>query len=281
MLQLSDYDEKKIRAILKSGEIFEGEALYDGPEYCLHEYGEELEALRFGVSDELEDDSWLIWEDEIERIEMLEDDSPEFGLWLHFACRDDFVTTRWSGGTTTQFLIFPRYADYAKRDFLWRVSSAVVEDKESNFTALPDYNRFITPVAGSMTLTRGGAGSGKNGGGGPVLLRPYNVLAFDGADSTRSEGVCTDFNLMLRKGHAFGRMDAAALTADFLPLPLLPGIRDLLLWCPDTDCRILTPWSEIRLPAGECLIAENIRTLALSACTPAPARLLIAQAGEI
>ncbi|MBQ6075795.1 MAG: HutD family protein [Lachnospiraceae bacterium] len=281
MLQLSDYDEKKIRAILKSGEIFEGEALYDGPEYCLHEYGEELEALRFGVSDELEDDSWLIWEDEIERIEVLEDNSPEFGLWLHFACRDDFVVTPWSGGTTTQFLIFPRSADYAKRDFLWRISSAAVSDSTSDFTSLPDYNRFITPVAGSMTLTRSGAGSGEDSVSGPVLLRPYDVLAFDGADSTHSEGVCTDFNLMLRKGRAFGRMDAFDLTADPRPLPLLPGIRDLLLWCPDADCRILTPWSGILLPAGECLIAENIRTLALSACAAAPAHLLIAQAGEI
>ncbi len=272
MIRLADYDGKNVRAVLKSGEIFEGEAVHDSADYCFHEYGQEEEALRFGVTDDDgDDDIWLIWESEIERIEPLGDGSPEDGLRLHFACEDNFVTTRWSGGTTTQFLIFPREADYAVRDFLWRISSAAVEDRESDFTSLPDYDRFITPIAGSMTLTRGA--------GEPVLLQPYDILAFDGADPTHSEGICTDFNLMLRKGQAFGRMDAVALTDEFRLLPLLPGIRDLLLWCPDADFRLRTPWSEITVPAGWHLIAENLRPLPLSVSGPSPARLLLAQAG--
>ncbi len=275
MLQLADYDGKNVRAILKSGEIFEGEAVYDSPDYCYHEYGVEENALRFGVTDDDgDDDIWLIWESEIERIELLDDAGPENGFWLHFACTDNFVTTRWSGGTTTQFLIFPREADYAGRDFLWRISSAAVEDRESDFTSLPDYDRFITPLAGSMKLTRDA--------GDPVLLQPYDILAFDGADPTHSEGVCTDFNLMLRKEQAFGRMDVLRLTEEYQPLPLLPGIRDLLLWCPDAPFRVRTPWSEITVPAGWHLIAENLRAfpLSVSACDPSPVRLLIAQAGE-
>lgn len=42
--------------------------------------------------------------------------------------QDDYAVSRWSGGTTTQLAIFPPGASYADRDFLWRVSSAAVED---------------------------------------------------------------------------------------------------------------------------------------------------------
>lgn len=49
----------------------------------------------------------------------------------------DYITTKWSGGLTTQLGIAPAGAVYADRDFLWRLSSATVEDAESDFTALP------------------------------------------------------------------------------------------------------------------------------------------------
>ena len=55
----------------------------------------------------------------------------------------DYITTKWSGGLTTQLGIAPASAVYADRDFLWRLSSATVEDAESDFTALPDYERLI------------------------------------------------------------------------------------------------------------------------------------------
>ena len=41
--------------------------------------------------------------------------------------REDYATTNWSGGTTTQLSIAPEGAVYADRDFLWRRSSATVE----------------------------------------------------------------------------------------------------------------------------------------------------------
>ena len=39
----------------------------------------------------------------------------------------DYITTKWSGGLTTQLGIAPASAVYADRDFLWRLSSATVE----------------------------------------------------------------------------------------------------------------------------------------------------------
>ena len=45
-------------------------------------------------------------------------------------------------------------------------------------------------------------------------LEPGEVSLFDGASETVSEGVVTDFNLMLRKGKAEGEIEAVKLTAE-------------------------------------------------------------------
>ena len=65
----------------------------------------------------------------------------------------DYRVSRWSGGETREFLLFPDGASYAGRDFLWRVSSATVELAESDFTPLPDYRRFLTPLSGALRLS--------------------------------------------------------------------------------------------------------------------------------
>ena len=112
-------------------------------------------------------------------------------------------TKVWSGGTTTEIAIYPEGADYAERDFIWRISSAAVEDEESTFTSLPDYMRYLTLRQGSMGLS--------HDGGEWHILRPGEVEYFDGASETKSRGRVTDFNLMLRKGKAEGGMEIFSL----------------------------------------------------------------------
>ncbi|MCR5347340.1 MAG: HutD family protein [Fretibacterium sp.] len=117
---------------------------------------------------------------------------------MKFIPKDAFQVSTWSGGRTVQIAISPEGAAYADREFLWRVSSATVELDESDFTALPDYNRWILPLSGSMSLS--------HNGGPMVSLAPHEAHFFDGADATRCRGRCTDFNLMLRKGRCDGRI---------------------------------------------------------------------------
>lgn len=114
----------------------------------------------------------------------------------------DYITTKWSGGLTTQLGIAPASAVYADRDFLWRLSSATVEDAESDFTALPDYERLISTLEGTIELN--------HNGGEKLTLNPYEVHRFDGGDDTHSWGRCRDFNLMLRKGKCEGKMRGRA-----------------------------------------------------------------------
>lgn len=110
--------------------------------------------------------------------------------------KDDYVTTNWSGGTTTQLAIAPEGAVYADRDFLWRLSSATVELEHSDFTPLPDYDRLLSVLEGEIKLKIDAAE--------PVSMAPGRVVAFDGGVPVESWGRCVDFNLMVRKGKGRG-----------------------------------------------------------------------------
>ena len=113
----------------------------------------------------------------------------------------DYITTKWSGGLTTQLGIAPAGAVYADRDFLWRLSSATVEDAESDFTALPDYERLISTLEGTIELNHnGGEKAEAESLRGPPLRRRRRHALW---------GRCRDFNLMLRKG-ASARAGCAA-----------------------------------------------------------------------
>ncbi len=111
---------------------------------------------------------------------------------------DAQVVSRWSGGTTTQLAIFPPQAIYAERDFLWRLSSAVVELPESDFTPLPDYDRILMILDGELTLS--------HDGGEEYTVHTLEQTSFDGASHTCSRGQVTDFNLMMRKGRCTGQI---------------------------------------------------------------------------
>ena len=120
--------------------------------------------------------------------------------------KERYVTTLWSGGTTTQLAIAPEGAVYADRDFLWRLSSAGVELDHSDFTPLPDYNRLISILRGEMKL--------KIGEGEPFPLEPLQLCAFDGGVPVESWGKCADYNLMMRKGACEGSAQGLKMEAD-------------------------------------------------------------------
>lgn len=102
------------------------------------------------------------------------------------------IATAWSGGTTTQLAIYPETAEYAKRNFKWRISSARVEAEESEFTHLPGIWRHIMIIEGELALEHEGHHRSE--------LKPFEQDSFSGEWMTRSRGRVTDFNLMLAEG---------------------------------------------------------------------------------
>lgn len=172
---------------------------------------------------------------------------------LQMLHQNDYKISNWSGGKTIQLAIYPEGCDYADRDFLWRISSATVDLPESDFTALPDYQRYITPIAGEMILC--------HDGGARIPVPVGTIHAFDGAADTHSWGRCTDFNLMLRKGRASGGMRRIAGSAGSECRVEVPENHIALLYCAQGEVQI--EGANLTFAAGDSLV------------TDAPVRLLL------
>jgi len=99
-----------------------------------------------------------------------------------------FLPVRWSGGTTTELFIFPETAEYTKRNFRFRLSTATVETRKSEFTSLSGISRKIMVLGGNITLTHDNHYTRQ--------LSKFETDEFEGDWKTTSTGKCTDFNLM-------------------------------------------------------------------------------------
>jgi len=169
---------------------------------------------------------------------------------------DRYIVSQWSGGTTTQVAIAPEGAVYADRDFLWRISSASVDLDESDFTALPDYHRWISTLKGGMTLS--------HEGGEKITLAPYEVHQFDGGVDTHSWGRCTDFNLMLRKGKCQGVIRSLKLSAgetadvcfESTPSLQFPS-ADLLIFCGEGKAVVTLDGEQVSLEGLHSALIKN------------------------
>lgn len=116
--------------------------------------------------------------------------------------RNELSTAKWSGGTTTQLAIWPEGADYATRNFVWRVSTARVEAEESEFTSLPGISRILMVLDGELLLRHEGRGE--------TRLDRFGQDSFMGDWKTSSRGRVTDFNLMISDGA--GAVEALEIT---------------------------------------------------------------------
>lgn len=179
---------------------------------------------------------------------------------LHLT-QNDYAVSRWSGGSTTQIAVFPPDSSYSARNFLWRVSSAVVEDERSTFTPLPDYDRHLMLLDGSLLL--------RHDGGEPLRLNARQVHSFDGGAATESQGRCRDFNLMLRKGLCRGELRHISFEGtgeELLRLPL-PDSKfshsAFLLYCAAGSVRVSLNDEVCSLTESESLLTEDTGDAAL------------------
>ena len=117
----------------------------------------------------------------------------------------DFKTTKWAGGSTTELFIYPPTANYAGRNFNFRISSATVEIENSDFTILPGVSRQLMVLKGSIKVSH------KNHH--TVKLNKNDIDSFDGSWETSAVGTCVDFNLMT-KGNTKGKISSIAVSAD-------------------------------------------------------------------
>ncbi|MBE5902229.1 MAG: hypothetical protein E7280_10030 [Lachnospiraceae bacterium] len=104
--------------------------------------------------------------------------------------QSEYKKSTWNGGETWEILIAPEKADYAKRDFRFRVSTATCLLPESDFTSLPGVDRYLTTLDGTLELIFEKEES--------VFVNPDVVVNFSGDKNVHCIGTCRDFNLMLK-----------------------------------------------------------------------------------
>lgn len=148
----------------------------------------------------------------------------------------DIAVTPWKNGMgrTRELAIHPVGA--ALGDFDWRVSVAEV-DSAAPFSAFPGVDRQIALLEGAGFVMRFADGSEHR------LDEPYAPFAFAGeasVDVRLIDGATRDFNLMLRRGVADGRIETWRAGAH-----ALDGVA--LVYATRAD--IVTP--EGRLQAGD------------------------------
>lgn len=120
---------------------------------------------------------------------------------------DEYTTTNWSGGTTTELFIYPKDSKYKELDFKFRISSATVELDQSEFTTLDKVYRFIAPLDNILKLTHDGQEY--------IQLNPYQVYEFKGDIKTTSIGKAKDFNLMIKDG-ANGSLESIKINDEYI-----------------------------------------------------------------
>lgn len=165
--------------------------------------------------------------------------------------------SKWSGGDTTQIAIFPEQAEYAKRDFLWRISTATVDTAESEFTSLPGVRRVLMVTDGEVRLTHKDHHS--------ITLRPFEQDRFLGDWETKSYGKVRDFNLML-SGSCKGELSSYSLGTEPLLVPGLPQEEErhaaMLLYSLDGKVKAVLDGTVYDLQPGDALLLLGESTAA-------------------
>lgn len=105
--------------------------------------------------------------------------------------KDEFKDSKWSAGVTTEVFIYPETATVSEKNFDFRISTATCLDEVSIYTPYRGFNRYIAPLDNDMKIK-----TGNN----KFILKPYEVLYFNGDDKTESSGEVRDFNLIYKKG---------------------------------------------------------------------------------
>lgn len=161
----------------------------------------------------------------------------------------DYKTTKWSGGDTREFYIYPEYSSYQKRDFLFRISSAAVNLEKSTFTKLEGVSRKLMILAGDMELVHKDKYNKK--------LKPFEQDSFEGDFDTESYGKARDFNLMTRL-NCSGELKHIKVLPDLEHVLELKLVKEKecieILYVVDNLANISIEDQDLLLEKEECLV---------------------------
>ena len=94
----------------------------------------------------------------------------------------------WTGGLTSEYMIYPTSANYTDRDFLFRISSATIEQAPSEFTQFKGYYRYLVMLDNGLDIE---VNKEKK------EYKKYEIMEFKSDDDVTSYTKGTDFNWMV------------------------------------------------------------------------------------
>ena len=96
----------------------------------------------------------------------------------------------WTGGATTELLIFPENSSVSEQNFDYRISTAKVLVENSEFTSFPMHNRKLAILEGKLRIQHNQSDW--------YTLNTGEQTEFKGGWVTRSEGQVVDFNVIYK-----------------------------------------------------------------------------------
>ncbi len=102
--------------------------------------------------------------------------------------KKDSKSSIWSGGLTYEYMIYPETANYADRDFVFRISSATIEQEPSVFTKFKGYHRYLVMLDNSLNIEINAA---------KKVYEKYEIMEFNSDDDVISYTKGIDFNWMV------------------------------------------------------------------------------------
>jgi environmental stress-induced protein Ves len=102
--------------------------------------------------------------------------------------KKDTKPSIWSGGLTYEYMIYPKMAKYADRDFVFRISSATIEEVPSEFTQFKGYYRYLVMLDNGLEIEINKE---------KKVYEQYEIMEFNSDDEVTSFTKGIDFNWMI------------------------------------------------------------------------------------
>ncbi|SHL86465.1 HutD family protein [Flavobacterium saccharophilum] len=113
---------------------------------------------------------------------------------IRLLSKKDSKASVWSGGLTYEYMIYPETSSYADRDFIFRISSATIEQEPSVFTKFKGYYRYLVMLDNGLDIE---VNKEKK------VYEKYEIMEFNSDDEVTSYTKGMDFNWMVSEkiGH--------------------------------------------------------------------------------
>jgi environmental stress-induced protein Ves len=169
--------------------------------------------------------------------------------------KEENIISNWSGGSTSQLYIFPKDSTLQERNFDFRISSAIVEVEESEFTSFAGYDRILMVLNGELEIVHENQYS--------KTLKQFEIDSFSGDWKTSSKGKIVDFNLILKRGIK-GSLKYIDLRRDRLhcrdrsgPVPKMQSVRIIGYYVISGKMEIIVNQDHYLVSEGELIMIEN------------------------